>query len=48
MTIQELSTDGLKNIGPTVMAMAEAEGLDAHKQAVVLRLEKLGAGSYEG
>ena len=28
------------NIGSTVIQMAEAEGLDAHKNAVALRLKK--------
>ncbi|EOD9428148.1 histidinol dehydrogenase [Vibrio harveyi] len=41
MTIQELSADGLKNLAPTVVTMAEAEGLDAHKRAVTIRVEKL-------
>jgi histidinol dehydrogenase len=39
-TVQELSEDGLKQIGPTIMRLAEAEGLDAHRQAVAVRLEK--------
>ncbi len=43
MTIQELSADGLKNLAPTVVTMAEAEGLDAHKRAVTIRVEKLAA-----
>lgn len=41
MTVQELSADGLKNLAPTVVTMAEAEGLDAHKLAVTIRVEKL-------
>ncbi len=40
MTVQELSADGLKNLAPTVVTMAEAEGLDAHKRAVTIRVEK--------
>ncbi|CAH1570239.1 histidinol dehydrogenase [Vibrio rotiferianus] len=43
MTIQELSADGLKSLAPTVVTMAEAEGLDAHKRAVTIRVEKLAA-----
>lgn len=39
ITFQKLSEEGLKNIGDSVMAMAEAEGLDAHKVAVELRLK---------
>jgi histidinol dehydrogenase len=41
MTVQELSADGLLLLAPTVVTMAEAEGLDAHKRAVTLRVEKL-------
>ncbi len=43
MTVQELSADGLRNLAPTVVTMAEAEGLDAHKRAVTIRVEKLAA-----
>ncbi|MFT5313119.1 MAG: histidinol dehydrogenase [Paraglaciecola sp.] len=38
-TVQELSYEGLKNIGDAIMNLADAEGLDAHKQAVALRLK---------
>jgi histidinol dehydrogenase len=41
MTVQELMADGLKGLAPTVVTMAEAEGLDAHKRAVTIRIEKL-------
>lgn len=41
MTVQELSAEGLKALAPTVVTMAEAEGLDAHKRAVTIRVEKL-------
>lgn len=41
MTVQELSAAGLKALAPTVEMMADAEGLDAHKRAVTLRVEKL-------
>ncbi|CAH6781807.1 histidinal/histidinol dehydrogenase [Vibrio chagasii] len=41
MTVQELTADGLKGLAPTVVTMAEAEGLDAHKRAVTIRVEKL-------
>ena len=37
-TVQELSYQGLKNIGNAIMDLADAEGLDAHRQAVALRL----------
>ena len=40
VTFQQLTKEGLQNIGNTVMTMAEAEGLDAHKNAVMIRLKK--------
>ncbi|WP_339899491.1 histidinol dehydrogenase [Paraglaciecola polaris] len=40
-TVQELSAAGLQNIGSAIMNLAQAEGLDAHKQAVALRLAAL-------
>ncbi len=41
MTFQKISEEGIKNIGPSIELMAEAEGLQAHKNAVTLRLNKL-------
>jgi histidinol dehydrogenase len=41
ITFQELSSEGIKNIGPAIEAMAEAELLHGHKTAVSLRLNKL-------
>lgn len=38
ITFQQLSTIGIQNIGHTIEAMAAAEGLDAHKNAVTIRL----------
>ncbi len=43
MTVQELSADGLQQLAPTVVTIAEAEGLDAHKRAVTIRMDKLQA-----
>jgi histidinol dehydrogenase len=39
ITFQKLSREGLENIGDAVMEMAAAEGLDAHKNAVAIRLK---------
>jgi histidinol dehydrogenase len=39
ITFQQLSKEGLSNIADTVMTMAAAEGLIAHKQAVALRIK---------
>jgi len=41
MTVQELSADGLLELAPTVETMATAEGLDAHRRAVSIRVEKI-------
>ncbi len=41
ITFQEITKEGIKNIGKTVELMAEAESLEAHKRAVSLRLESL-------
>ena len=41
ITFQELSQEGLRNIGHTVELMAEAEELEAHKRAVSIRLKTL-------
>ena len=41
MTFQKISKTGIKNIGRAIELMAEAEGLDAHKNAVTLRLNAL-------
>ncbi|MCE7064672.1 histidinol dehydrogenase [Dyadobacter sp. CY326] len=41
ITVQHISKDGIRNIGPVVEAMAQAESLDAHKRAVTIRLNSL-------
>jgi histidinol dehydrogenase len=41
ITFQNLNKEGIKNIGPAIELMAEAEGLDAHKNAVTLRLKQI-------
>jgi histidinol dehydrogenase len=41
MTVQELTIEGLQNIGPIATTLAELEGLDAHASAVSLRLAAL-------
>lgn len=41
ITFQELTAQGIQNIGPAIEIMAEAEGLFAHKNAVSLRLKTL-------
>ena len=41
ITFQRLSKQGLQNIANTVELMAAAEGLDAHKNAVTIRVNSL-------
>lgn len=41
ITFQEITTDGIKAIGPVVERMAEAESLQGHKAAITKRLEYL-------
>jgi len=41
MTYQKISPEGLKNLGPTVEIMAANELLEAHKNAITIRLKYL-------
>jgi histidinol dehydrogenase len=41
MTFQKISKKGIQNIGKAIEIMAEAEGLQAHKNAVSLRLKAI-------
>ena len=41
ITFQEITKEGILNIGNSIAVMAAAEGLEAHKNAVVLRLNDL-------
>jgi histidinol dehydrogenase len=41
MTVQELTADGLRALGPVAETLASLEGLDAHARAVTLRLDTL-------
>jgi histidinol dehydrogenase len=38
ITFQKLTKQGIQNIGPAIELMAEAEGLQAHKNAVTIRI----------
>ena len=40
MTVQELDFDGLRALAPAVTTLARLEGLDAHAQAVTIRLAR--------
>ena len=41
ISFQKITSDGIKNIGKAIEILAEAEGLQAHKNAVSLRLNDL-------
>ncbi|MEM9339376.1 MAG: histidinol dehydrogenase [Bacteroidota bacterium] len=41
ITFQKLSEEGIKNLGPAIEKMAAAEQLQAHKNAVSVRLKKV-------
>lgn len=38
-TVQEITRDGLSNLADCICELTDAEGLDAHKRAVTIRLE---------
>jgi histidinol dehydrogenase len=48
VTVQELTPDGLRTLGPTAACIAELEGLDAHAAAVTRRLAALSAETGPG
>lgn len=41
ITFQKATEDGIRNLGPTLEYMSEAENLEAHKRAVSIRLAQL-------
>lgn len=41
ITFQKITANGIQNLGKTIELMAEAEQLEAHKNAVSIRLKKL-------
>ena len=41
ITFQKIDEKGIQKIGPAIELMAAAEGLEAHKNAVSLRLNSL-------
>ena len=42
ITSQELTSEGLRLLGPTVVTLAEVEGLDAHAESIRVRMRELG------
>ncbi|MDA9893191.1 histidinol dehydrogenase [Flavobacteriaceae bacterium] len=45
ISFQKITDKGIQSLGNTIELMAEAEGLEAHKNAVSIRLKKLSNGS---
>jgi histidinol dehydrogenase len=45
ITVQELTAEGLRGLGPTAIELSGLEGLDAHGNAVRVRLEALSPGA---
>ncbi|MHB1271203.1 MAG: histidinol dehydrogenase [Rhodanobacter sp.] len=45
ITVQEVSAEGLRGIGPCTATLAAAEQLEAHRRAITLRLAALEAGT---
>jgi histidinol dehydrogenase len=45
ITVQELSAEGLRGLGPTAVTLSAMEGLDAHGNAVRVRLDALAKGA---
>ena len=41
ITFQEITREGIQNVGPAIEVMAANEHLDAHKTAVSIRLKSL-------
>jgi histidinol dehydrogenase len=41
ITFQEITSEGIKNLGPVIEKMAAAELLHAHKNAVTIRLNEI-------
>lgn len=41
ITFQEITSEGIRNLGPTIQTMARHEELEAHRNAVTLRLDTL-------
>ncbi|MEQ1763996.1 MAG: histidinol dehydrogenase, partial [Pyrinomonadaceae bacterium] len=42
ITYQQVSEDGIRNLGPVIETLAAAEGLEAHRNAVAIRREYQG------
>lgn len=45
ITVQELTPEGLRDLGPVARTLAQLEGLDAHARAISIRLDALAQGA---
>lgn len=48
VTVQRVTREGLSRIGGSVIDLARAEGLNAHAESIVVRLNKIGSGAPSG
>ena len=48
ITFQHLTAEGIRSIGRTVELMAEAEGLDAHRNAMTFRIDEVNTKNHTG
>jgi histidinol dehydrogenase len=46
ITFQEISEEGIQNLGPVIQTMARAEQLSAHENAVTIRISELKRGPF--
>lgn len=47
ITSSEVTEQGVGEVGPAVVEMARVEGLEAHRRAMMLRMERVGKGEEE-
>lgn len=48
ITSSEVTEEGVKNVGPAVVELARVEGLEAHRRAMIMRMEKVGGSLDKG
>jgi len=41
MTVQEMTPQGFEKLGPAIALLAHAEELDAHMNAVLVRMDRI-------
>jgi phosphoribosyl-ATP pyrophosphohydrolase / phosphoribosyl-AMP cyclohydrolase / histidinol dehydrogenase len=48
ITSSEVTEEGVRNVGPAVVEMARVEGLEAHRRAMVMRMDKVNESAEKG